>query len=82
MKMSKKLYDPLYRCIETGEVVRASEYGLKLHLSGWQEAKQLGCIEPGSTDFERPNELTLDELIQIGTSHLSDMPEDWELIEE
>lgn len=80
MNMSKKPHDPLYRNIETGAVVRASKKGLELHLWGWQEAKDLDVIPPDSSDYERPNELSMEELIEMGISYLSECPEDWELI--
>lgn len=79
--MSYKPRNPLYRHIETGKTIRASEWGLKLHLMGWQEAKESGCINSDSSDFERPRKMPLEEQIAWGVKDLSNMPDEWELVD-
>jgi hypothetical protein len=74
--------NPLYRNIETGETIRASEWGLQLHLYGWKHQKESGCINPDSSDFEHPRKMPLEEQIEWGIADLSDMPDEWELVEE
>jgi len=74
--------NPLYRNIETGETIRASEWGLQLHLDGWKEQKEYGCINPDSSDFDAPNEYPLEHYIQSGIADMDEMPDEWELVKD
>ncbi|MGV2886146.1 hypothetical protein [Paenibacillus taichungensis] len=72
--------DKLYRHIETGREVLASEVGKAFYIEAWTEQKAAGSIPENSSDYEKPHELPINEYIDQGVYVLSQNDE-YELVD-
>ena len=67
--VTKRLKDKKFRHRQNGAIITASEMGIELYFKSWREQKEANLIPEVSSDYDKPNELEIEDLIKIGLSY-------------